>query len=172
MNHLKPHGSETAHYDIKFNIQTTEKQLVVEYQIHGPASYKFQSFGQSLPRGRYWGLWERDVFEIFLKDNSNDSLYYEFQVSPSENTFHLGIIRPRELYFTPLNIEWKHTYRVQDSLWSGQVILPGDKFVPEGNIHACLGLPGQREFYGLCNNPENEPDFHRPELFGKLCQEN
>jgi hypothetical protein len=109
-----------------------------------------------------WGLWQKDVVEVFFK-RLPDDFYYELQVAPNHAFFHLKVLRPREIIASPLDLKWSFTSEIDQERneWRVQLTLPFDGDII-GNFHACLGDP--QTFYSRHLYP-GQLDFHRPELF-------
>lgn len=114
---------------------------------------------------RNWKLWEQDVFEVFFQIRSKNSEleeYYEFNFDSLGQAFALNILRPRKIFYTPLEQDFHYTCKSQSNIWKGEIIfdlnsLKGDVY---GNFHACLA----DEYYGSCFSP-GKADFHRPDYF-------
>lgn len=125
---------------------------------------------------RNWGLWDYDVFEVFVQAKSHNTPleYYEFQTSPKGEEFILKILKPRELFLTPLDITYQFKNTVQDGLWKSHFELDLGSLSQEkeaeyyGNFHAILGSKENRQFYSYNLSQYDKPDFHLPERFIKL----
>ena len=153
----------TQSYSIEYEPQIIQTELVIDYRITSEhewnTSEKFSS-----DYFKNWGLWDFDVFEVFVQDKSKSKLCYtEYQVSPLNQTFCLEILKPREITYTPLEKEFYSQVTLEQNIWSGQLVIPidkkGDYFI---GIFSILGV--NKEFFS--NNPNSgQPDFHRPELF-------
>ncbi|MCT4641321.1 MAG: hypothetical protein N4A33_03420 [Bacteriovoracaceae bacterium] len=116
------------------------------------------------------GLWDYDVFEAFL--TFEDSSYLEIQTSPKDQIFSYLIKSPRKDYDFPNSLELKAQNHFNDGIWTSKMTvskesIPGNgKLV--GNIFCVLGKDTDRSYYALNINTEDEPDFHRPDLFRSL----
>lgn len=174
--YLKKHGPSFSKHSIKVNWQRTERTVLIEFQIQKRTGVSWVSdpvFGDDWAKN--WGLWNKDVFEAFLQLRQDDSdlqaPYLEIQVSPLNQPFALIITEPRKTFFAPKVLDYKTQVEVTEKFWTGkmEVILPqelqGGKLF--GGFFACLGQD-PREFLALEPNPEQNPDFHRPELFLNL----
>jgi hypothetical protein len=124
-------------------------------------------FSKELPY-RNWGLWEQDVFEVFLQPGGTKCPYYEFQVSTLGQGFQLTIYKSRQIYSTPIeklydfNAELDHEYfrgtfkfDLRHSFFKGRKIHAG--------LFACLGSP--RHYFAHYDNKDDIIDFHRDNLF-------
>lgn len=173
---LKKHGPGHSHHGVKFSWNRFGREIHIDFQINKRTSAPWISdpkFGSDYKEN--WGLWNTDVAEAFLqlrKDPSDmGAPYLEIQVSPVNQPFALLITEPRKTYFAPENLVFKTTSETEGRVWSGSLVvtlpenLEGEHLF--GGFFSCLsGSP--REFYALEPNPEENPDFHRPELFLSL----
>ncbi|MCO4753174.1 MAG: hypothetical protein KC478_01765 [Bacteriovoracaceae bacterium] len=121
-----------------------------------------------------WGLWDYDVFELFLSKNEGTKTpYLELQVSPLNQQLALMIETPRQKWFYPETIGLQTTALVEGNMWKSTIKInlddiPGSSNIVYGNAHAILGNP--RKHFSLVPNTESAPDFHRPELFREITQ--
>ncbi len=120
-----------------------------------------------------WGLWEHDVFEVFLTKNDSGLPYLEMQVSPLNQKFALIVKRPREETEYPKVCPFRSHAEIKDGEWHSWIEvdldqIPGDSNVIKGNVHAIIG--DTRSFFSYNVNSEDEPDFHKPELFKELIK--
>ena len=124
------------------------------------------------------GLWERDVFEIFVAPDGEDvSKYFEFEVAPTgewldlaieithegrrqtDFTYHSGmqsavLIEPDKISAT-LKINWQAF---------GKTPNRGD--VWRGNLFRCMGAGTTRGYLAWHPTETAIPNFHVPEKFG------
>ena len=174
--YLKKHAPAFSGHSIKVNWQRIHSKVLIEFQIQkrtGPAWQNDPIFTTDWLKN--WGLWNKDVMEAFLqlRDHENDvkAPYLEIQISPLNQPFALIITEPRNIFFPPKTLDFKHEVSVTDKLWTGkmEVILPEEL---KGNLlyggFFSILASEPREYYALEPNSENNPDFHRPELFLKL----
>jgi hypothetical protein len=113
-----------------------------------------------------WGLWEHDVFEVFI---SRDGVQYlEVQVSPLGQNFVLHITEPRVEFTVPKSFTGE-TKTLTISPWHSTISIPiceipGDSNILTGNCFSIVG-EDKRNHFALNTNTETNPDFHRPDLF-------
>lgn len=170
---LKKHGPGHSHHSLKVNWSREGRVVKIEFQIQKRTSAPWlvdENFGPDWSKN--WGLWNKDVFEVFLqlrKDASDQTApYLEIQVSPRNQPFALVIVEPRKTFHPPQELNFQTEVVTEGRTFIGkmEVTLPedlkGDLLF--GGFFSCLG-ENPREFYALEPNPEQNPDFHRPELF-------
>jgi alpha-galactosidase len=128
-----------------------------------------------------WGLWDRDVVEVFINPfPERIRRYWEFEVAPNNQWIDLAIDQEK----TPsLNAEWHsgfdHSTAVdpEKKIWCCEMRLPVAAFGLESiqsgmewrvNFYRCDG-PGDdsvRRF--LAWSPTYNASFHTPDSFGRL----
>jgi hypothetical protein len=170
---LKKHGPGHSGHSLKVNWQRDGMKVFIDFQVTKRSSRPWQTKEVFTPDwSKNWGLWDKDVVESFLQLRENDqdlnAPYLEIQVSPLNQPFALIVSEPRKIFFPPKILDFKTTSVVDGKSWKAslEVALPselkGDKLY--GGFFSCLDH-GPREFYALEPNPEEIPDFHRPDLF-------
>lgn len=173
---LKKHNPGVAHHSLKVSWTRVDNTVTIDFQVQKRDSSSWvtsDEFGDDWRKN--WGLWDKDVFEAFLQlRSSHDDVrapYLEIQVSPLNQPFALLIVEPRKTFHAPENLELKTSVEIEGRTLKANltVVLPselrGDKLF--GGFFSCLG-EAPREFFALEPNPEDKPDFHRPELFVPL----
>lgn len=125
------------------------------------------------------GLWERDVFEIFIApDLSTANKYYEFEVAPTGEWIDLAIEVTPEKRIT----DWEYASNMEaaakidgtqvvelikipfDAL--GRTPKPGDVWL--GNLFRCVGEGPDRGYLAWRPTRTKEPRFHVPDAFGEF----
>lgn len=173
---LKKHNPGVAHHSLKVSWSRSEDSVQIDFQVQkrdGSPWVTSDEFGEDWRKN--WGLWDKDVFEAFLQlRNSPDDIrapYLEVQVSPLNQAFALLIVEPRKTFHAPEKLDLKTSVETEGrSLKASLTVkLPNElrgNFL-FGGFFSCLG-ESPREFFALEPNPEEKPDFHRPELFVAL----
>lgn len=171
---LRPHQScpETA-FRVQGELRTHGKTVEWSMIVDGQNWVTDPRFGSD-PR-KNWELWNFDVVESFLQPRrdvtSTHAPYLELQVSPLNQPLALMILKPRVAVYVPLHLKLEHKVELTPTRWltTLKVELPEelDRGELHGGLFACLGS-GPRSFLALNPNPDERPDFHRPELFVKL----
>lgn len=133
-----------------------------------------------------WGLWDKDVVEVFINPSAQASnRYYEFEVAPNNQWIDLAI----DLDKQPFNdVEWysgfEHTTQIDSirRLWTCQMRIPFscfglDAVAPQTrwliNLYRADG-PGEpgddskRTFLSWSGLPKQQLNFHQPDSFGVL----
>jgi hypothetical protein len=172
--YLRKHGPGTALHTIKAECERKGELIKLDFTVQKRSSAPWvtdSAFTNDWSRN--WGLWNKDVVEAFLqlrKDPMDTNApYLEVQVSPLGQPFALVITEPRKSFFGPKFLSFSSHVQVEGRSWKAslQVELPSEVLggsLLYGGFFACLSSD-PREYYALEPNPEEQPDFHRPELF-------
>ena len=156
----------------KVKLGTVGNTLNIEFEHNYElAPHVSEKFGHEYQN---WGLWDYDVFEVFLTRSESSKLpYLEIQVSPLNQKFALLINKPRENTEYPKSCPFQAKNEFSGDLWKSSISIdiqdiPGESETINGNIHAILGTP--RNYFSMNVNPEEAPDFHRPEYFTDILK--
>ena len=128
-------------------------------------------------------LWDRDVVEFFLGDDStNINVYREFEIAPTGDWVDLAIDRNRDSYDANWNSGWQRQGRIDEKnhIWYAAARVPlrsvSEKKAAAGtkwrlNLYRIDGLGADPERRFLCWQPTcvvNRDPNHVPEHFGTL----
>ncbi|HLW56446.1 MAG TPA: hypothetical protein VKY27_03620 [Bacteriovoracaceae bacterium] len=176
---LKKHAPGVATHLVKTELLVSGRTLTFNFTVtkrDGSEYCANPDFGEDYSKN--WGLWETDVVEAFIQlrktPEETDAPYLEVQLSPLNQPFALLIKKPREVFEYPQNLSFTHESSGEERTWRAKMVVE----VPQElqgqylylGLNACLGI-GEREFFALNPNPEENPDFHRPELFERIGEE-
>lgn len=177
--YLKKHGPGVSYHGLKVEWEVVDREITIKFQATKRTSKPWLADETKTDDwSKNWGLWNADVLEAFLQlrkdENDLKAPYLEIQVSPLNQPFALIITEPRKTFHPPKALDFTHEVSVEGKVWTAtmKVSLPSDIQGSKlyGGFFACLDHE-PREFYALEPNPENNPDFHRPELFLPLSHE-
>jgi hypothetical protein len=125
------------------------------------------------------GLWERDVFEVFIAtDKDEPNKYFEFEVAPTGEWLDLAI----DSTSGERNTDWDYASGMETSaaIEENHVIIamkiPWEAFgrkpkvgeVWLGNIFRCVGREPDRGYLAWRPTMTEKPNFHVPERFGEF----
>jgi len=124
------------------------------------------------------GLWERDVFEIFVAPDSEFvNRYFEFEVAPTGEWLDLEIqVLPngeRKSNFE-YNSKMQVAAEVSENTISAAIKIdwrafggkPGAGDIWRGNLFRCIGVGERRGYLAWQPTGTEIPNFHVPEKFG------
>lgn len=174
--YIKKHGPVFPNHRIKVEWIRIDRTVSISFEVQKRVGNEFFSNDAFTDDwSKNWGLWNHDVVEAFLQlRSSQDDIkapYLEIQVSPVNQPFALIITEPRKHFYAPAKLDFRTETHVEGKIWRSklEVTLPEELQGQQlfGGFFACLENES-REFYALELNPEDRPDFHRPELFQPL----
>lgn len=126
------------------------------------------------------GLWDRDVFEIFLAPESSEpEKYFEFEVAPTGEWIDLALDSTSGKRIT----DWEYDSGMQvvavgnrDKKVQALVRIPWRAFgktpkvgdVWRGNVFRCVGKDPGRGYLAWSPTLTKTPNFHVPERFGEF----
>ncbi len=174
--YLKKHGPAVAAHTVKVAWEVQERSVRITFTAQKRSGRPWLSdpvFSDDWSKN--WGLWNKDVVEAFLQlrthPGDHGAPYLEVQLSPLNQPFALVITEPRKIFAAPKALDLSHSVSLDGRRWDAAVtvLLPPEVTGRDlyGGFFACLDTD-PREYYALEPNPEENPDFHRPELFTLL----
>lgn len=152
--------------------------------------FYFQCWFNSLNVNREWstdesvyGLWEKDVVEVFLGPASCDD-YFEIEASPLGQWLDVHVLKPRVHVDFSWNSGLKLKVKVDEKerIWRACLALPFQPMVevlalertPQAgeawrlNLYRMAGEEPDREYLSWRPTFTPRPDFHVPSSFGNL----
>jgi hypothetical protein len=121
--------------------------------------------------------YEFDVVELFVRNaKSGDPTYYEFEVSPYNQSLQVNVLEPRQQYHFGVKNGFTHQATIVAGGWEAEMKIPlaslgWDGKQPLqliGNAYAALGASDRRVYWSLFELPPGKPDFHVPSAFRPL----
>jgi hypothetical protein len=118
-----------------------------------------------------------DVVELFVRNaKSGDATYYEFEVSPYNQSLQVNVVEPRQQYQFGVKNGFTHQAAIVAGGWQAEMKIPlaslgWDGKQPlqlTGNAYAALGAGDRRVYWSLFELPPGKPDFHVPSAFRPL----
>jgi hypothetical protein len=115
-----------------------------------------------------------DVVELFVTFADSGYPYFEFEVSPYNQTFQVGIASARE-HHEGVDLGLISTAEIVEGGWNAELKIPlkplgwdGDPLKIRGNFYSTLGQAGQRSYWSAFLPKADKPNFHQPQYFKSL----
>jgi hypothetical protein len=115
-----------------------------------------------------------DVVELFVTFSPTGFPYYEFEVSPYNQTFQVRIASPKE-HQEGVDLGLMSAAAISPDRWSAELKIPlkplgwdGDDATIRGNFASVLGKGQQRSFWSTFLPRATKANFHRPQYFKPL----
>ena len=117
-----------------------------------------------------------DVVELFLTFSDGGFPYFEFEVSPYNQTFQVRIISKKE-HHESVDLGLTSTAAIVTGGWSAELKIPlkslgwdGDPRNIRGNLYSVLGAAKNRSYWSAYLPKAARPDFHQPQYFKQLSR--
>jgi len=132
---------------------------------------------EHLAHGEY--PYEYDVVELFVANaNTVAHGYYEFEVSPYNQSLQVNVVKPREEYYFGVKNGFSHAAKITQGGWEADMSIPlaslgwkdGEPLQLIGNAYAALGDNDHRVYWSLFELPAGKADFHAPGAFRPLFE--
>ena len=160
--------------DLKHPVEVTaalaNDALIARFSVSTPSLNAKKSLGP----GEY--PYQFDVVELFVTFSDGGFPYYEFEVSPLNQTFQVRIVSARE-HHEGVDLGLASTAAIVPDGWSAELRIPlkslgweGDPAKIRGNFYSTLGPRGQRSYWSTFLPKAAKPDFHQPQYFKPLLQ--
>jgi hypothetical protein len=116
-----------------------------------------------------------DVVELFVTFSETGFPYYEFEVSPYNQTFQVRIVS-RTRRHEGVDLGLTSTATLRPGGWSAEMKIPltalgwdGDPTKIRGNFYSVLER-NPRSYWSMFLPKAAKPNFHQPQYFGPLLQ--
>ncbi len=135
------------------------------------------------PTNERWGLWDRDVVEVFVNpEPERANHYYEFEVAPNNQWIDLEIdLDKKPFNDAGWNSGFQHAARIDRKrrVWTCEMSIPFNSMNVERlrpnsewriNFYRAAGLGDDTRRHFLCWSPVpgERPNFHQPSRFGRI----
>jgi hypothetical protein len=115
-----------------------------------------------------------DVVELFVTFSETGFPYFEFEVSPFNQTFQVRIVSRTEAHQEGVDLGLLSTATIVPGGWSAELKIPlkplgwhGDPNAVRGNFYSILGR-APRSYWSSFLPKAKKPDFHQPRFFRPL----
>lgn len=144
--------------------------LIANYAVSSPALNARQVLGP----GQFPYMF--DVVELFVTFSETGFPYYEFEVSPFNQTFQVRIVA-RTRHQEGVDLGLVSTAAVRPGGWSAELKIPlkalgwdGDARKIRGNFYSILERAPKRSFWSTFLPKAKTANFHQPQFFQPLLQ--
>lgn len=125
-----------------------------------------------LERGEY--PYQFDVVELFVTFSESGFPYFEFEVSPYNQTFQVRIVGAKE-HHEGTELGLVSTATIVTGGWRAELKIPlkplgwdGDPSKIRGNYYSVLGTARERSYWSTFLPRTAKPNFHQPQYFKVL----
>src|ERR1700722_14553350 len=115
-----------------------------------------------------------DVVELFVTFSDSGFPYFEFEVSPYNQTFQVRIVSAKQ-HQEGVDLGLTSTAAVVTGGWNAEFTIPlkplgwdGDPSKIRGNFYSILGQGRSRSYWSAFLPKAKKPNFHQPQYFQPL----
>lgn len=145
--------------------------LTVSYSVSAPSLNAMKVLGP----GQYPYMF--DVVELFMTFSETGYPYFEFEVSPYNQTFQVKILTHAK-HQEGIDLGLASTATIQPSIgWIAELKIPlkplgwdGDAKKIRGNFYSILGRGSTRSYWSTFLPRAKKANFHQPQYFQPLLQ--
>lgn len=155
---------------VQVRISLSDDALLARFAIASPSI----DAKKVLAAGEYPYLF--DVVELFVTSSDSGFPYFEFEVSPYNQTFQVRIVGARE-HHEGVDLGLASTAEIARGGWTAEMKIPlkllgwnGDPAKIRGNLYSVLGEGKRRSYWSAFLPKAVKANFHQPRYFRPLSQ--
>jgi hypothetical protein len=153
---------------VQASVALADDMLVARFSVTAPSLNAKKVLGaKEYP-------YQFDVVELFVTFSETGFPYYEFEVSPYNQTFQVRIVSSRQ-HQEGVDLGLMSTAIILPDGWAAELKMPlkplgwdGDVGKVRGNLYSVLGQAHERSFWSAFLPKAQKPNFHQPQYFRPL----
>jgi hypothetical protein len=156
---------------VQVKVSLADDTLTANYSVSAPSLNARKILG---PR-KY--PYDFDVVELFVTFSESGFPYYEFEVSPYNQTFQVRIISHTQPFQEGVDLGLASTATLVPGGWTAELKIPlkplgwdGDPRKIRGNFYSILERAPKRSFWSSFLPRAKTANFHQPRFFQPLLQ--
>jgi len=153
---------------VQADAKLVDDTLTVHFSVSAPSL----NAKKILAPGEY--PYQFDVVELFVTFSDSGFPYFEFEVSPYNQTFQVRIVGEKE-HHEAVNLGLKSTATMVPGGWNAELSIPlkplgwdGDRAKIRGNFYSVLGQGRARGYWSAFLPKAPKANFHQPQYFQPL----
>ena len=155
---------------VRANASLADGTLTARFSVSSPSLNAKKELG---PKEYPYNF---DVVELFVTFSDSGFPYYEFEVSPYNQTFQVRIVSAKE-HHEGVDLGLTSTANVVAGGWNAELKIPlkplgwdGDQSKIRGNFYSTLGRKPKRSYWSTFLPRAKIVNFHQPQYFRALLQ--
>lgn len=155
---------------VQVQASLTDDALIVRFSVSTPSL----NAKKALDTGEY--PYQFDVVEVFVTFSDSGFPYFEFEVSPYNQTFQVRILSASE-HQEGVDLGLTSTATIATGGWKAELNIPlkslgwdGDPEDIGGNFYSVLGPAKERSYWSTFLPKAAKANFHQPQYFKPLLQ--
>jgi hypothetical protein len=153
---------------VEVHVSLADDALIARFSVSTPSL----NAKKVLAAGEY--PYQFDVVELFVTFSDGGFPYYEFEVSPYNQTFQVRIISAKQ-HQEGVDLGLTSTAAIVTGGWDAELKVPlkplgwdGDPSKIRGNLYSILGQGRARSYWSVFLPKAAKPNFHQPQYFKPL----
>jgi len=153
---------------VEAHVSLADDALTARFSILAPSL----NAKKVLAPGEY--PYQFDVVELFVTFSDSGFPYYEFEVSPYNQTFQVRIVSAKQ-HQEGVDLGLTSTAAIVTGGWNAELKVPlkplgwdGDPSKIRGNLYSILGQGRARSYWSVFLPKAAKPNFHQPQHFKPL----
>ena len=153
---------------VQVHVSLTDDALIARFAVSAPTLNAKKVLGPN----EY--PYQFDVVELFVTFSDSGFPYYEFEVSPYNQTFQVRIVSAKQ-HQEGVDLGLTSTAAVVTGGWNAELTIPlkplgwdGDPSKIRGNFYSILGQGRSRSYWSAFLPKAKKPNFHQPQYFQPL----
>ena len=153
---------------VEAHVSLSDDALIARFSVSTPSL----NAKKVLAAGEY--PYQFDVVELFVTFSDGGFPYYEFEVSPYNQTFQVRIVSAKK-HQEGVDLGLTSTAAIVTGGWDAELKVPlkplgwdGDPSKIRGNLYSILGQGRARSYWSVFLPKAAKPNFHQPQYFKPL----
>ena len=153
---------------VEAHVSLSDDALIARFSVSTPS----MNAKKVLAAGEY--PYQFDVVELFVTFSDGGFPYYEFEVSPYNQTFQVRIVSAKK-HQEGVDLGLTSTAAIVTGGWDAELKVPlkplgwdGDPSKIRGNLYSILGQGRARSYWSVFLPKAAKPNFHQPQYFKAL----
>lgn len=167
LNLVFPKKSPLTH-PVSASVQIKDQTLIAHFDVQTDSIHA----KPELKAGEYPYMF--DVVEVFFTASESGYPYYEFELSPYNQTLQVEVVDPKKPFIENADLGLTTSVALTKGGWQGTLRIPlpaGADFKNlRGNLYAILGQKPLRSYWSTFLGKQSKPNFHQPQFFQPLVQ--
>jgi hypothetical protein len=156
---------------VRARVSLADDTLIASYSVSAPSLNVRKSLG---PRQSPYMF---DVVELFVTFSETGFPYYEFEVSPYNQTFQVKIVSHNKPFQEGVDLGLVSAATILPGGWTAELKIPvkllgwdGDPRKIRGNLYSILERAPKRSYWSSFLPRAARANFHQPQFFQPLLQ--
>jgi hypothetical protein len=156
---------------VQARVLLADDMLIASYSVSAPSLNARKTLG---PRQHPYMF---DVVELFVTASETGFPYYEFEVSPYNQTFQVKIAGHSQPFQEGIDLGLVSAASILPGGWTAELRIPlkplgwdGDPKKIRGNLYSILERAPKRSFWSSFLPRATRANFHQPQFFQPLLQ--